>query len=405
MQTPHRNSNSNTVRPLIPWLNCVSEVTKDAVYAVPTEDSVISSLDPATGLPYERPVDEPDEYSTLPDANADAAATANHTQGYDGELTEAGHYSQGYDGELTDAGHYSQGYDGELTAADGAYTAGYDGQLTDPDYARLRSRAERSTQRRPAHASTMPNAIYDATEHGAALPPAHTMANAVYAVPMETDSGGGVYAAPGDLQHGSTEAPTYGAVHDFQNQSRAAATTHVVDDVAYVTAPHGGDNGEDPDYSTADTATRATDSAARTHGADAGVYADLYAQGAVNPYAQSNYIRVSAEVNPDTHDSLAGGSAGYVGDGTAPNPTGSSGYVDNTSRYDSMCWCAVERGHELWKQSLKMCVLHIARYAHSTIQHIHYHQRRLDGVCAAQLRSTIAFHVAPPLVLGIAADG
>ena len=59
-------------------------------------------------LPYERPVDEPDEYSTLPDANTNADATANHTQGYDGELTEAGHYSQGYDGELTDAGHYSK---------------------------------------------------------------------------------------------------------------------------------------------------------------------------------------------------------------------------------------------------------------------------------------------------------
>ena len=352
MQTPHRTSNSNTVRPLILWPHCVSVATKDAVYAVPTEDSVISSLDPATGLPYERPVDEPDAYSTLPDANTNADSTA-HTQGYDSELTEAGHYSQGYDGELTDAGHYSQGYDGELAAADGAYAAGYDGQLTDSDYALLRSRADRSTQRRPAHASTMSNAIYGATEHGAALPVARTMPNAVYAIPVATDSRGDVYAAQGELQHGGTEAPTYGAVHGFQNQSRAAATTHVVDDVAYVTAPsHGGDDdGEAPDYSTADAATRARaiDSAARTGEADGGIYADLYAQGAVNTYAQNNYIRVSAEDAPDAHNRLAGVSTGYVGDGTAPNPTGNSGYVDDSSRYDPMvCCCAVERGHELW---------------------------------------------------------
>ena len=355
-----------------------------AVYAAPTEDSVISSLDPATGLPYERPVDEPDTYSALPDATTNADSTAktqgydgelteagHYAQGYDGELTDAGHYAQGYDGELTDPGHYSQGYDGELTTADGAYTAGYDGQLTVPDYALLRSRADRSTQRRPAHASTMPNAIYDATEHGAAVPAAHTMANAVYAVPMETDSGGGVYAAPGDLQHAGTEAPTYGAVHDFQNQSRAAATTHVVDDVAYITAPHGGDDGEDPDYSTADAVTRATGSVTRTYGADDSVYAELYAQGAVNPYAQNNYIHVSAEVSTDTHDRLAGGRAGYVGDGTAPNPTGSSGYVDDSVRYDPMvCCCVAERGHELWKQSLKICVLHIVRCTQHNSVHL-----------------------------------
>ena len=329
VQTPHRNPDSNTVRSLILWLHCLSVVTKDALYAAPTEDSVLSSLDPATGLPYERPVDEPDEYSTLPDANTTADATA-HTEGYDGELTEAG--------------HYSQGYDGELTTADGSYAAGYDGQLTDPGYALLRTRAERNTQRRPAHASTMPNAIYDATEHGAALPPAHTMANALYAVPMETDSGGGVYAVPGDLQHGSTEAPTYGAVHGFQNQSRAAATTHVVDDVAYITAPHGGDDGDALDYSTADAATRTAASAARAGGTGGDVYADLYAQGAVNPYAQNNYIHESVDAGTDTHDQLAGGSTG----GTAPKPTGSSGYVDDSSRYDLMvCWYTGGCGHEL----------------------------------------------------------
>ena len=65
----------------------------------------------------------------------------------------------GYDGNLTGAGHYAEGYDSQLTAG-----VGYDGKLTDPDYAMLRSRAERSKQRRPVNVSTVANTIYDSTE-------------------------------------------------------------------------------------------------------------------------------------------------------------------------------------------------------------------------------------------------
>ena len=149
-----------------------------------------------------------------------------------------------------------------------------------------------------------------------------------------------------------------------------------------------------------------TDSAARTGGADGGVYADLYAQGAVNPYAQSNYIRVSAEAATDTHDRLAGGSTGYVGDGTAPNPTGSSGYVDDSSRYDQWCAGVLLSAVTSCGNNRCKCACFTLRYAHSTIQYIYYCQRRVGGVCAAQLQPTmLAFHVAPPLVLDIAADG
>ena len=222
---------------------------------VPAEGLDSSSLliDPTTGLPYESPLSEESDYNMVP-----VQHNATRRQGYDGQLTDAGHYAEGYDGELTSPGHYAhtitgappdayhyvQGYDSELTRPDGDYTQGYDSQLTDPDYARLRSRAERSTQRRPAKEPTMPNAVYavpmeaGSTLHGydseltspgdsyaegydsqltdpdymllrsraersTQRRPAlvSTMPNAVYAIPMELpDALGGIYATPSELR-------------------------------------------------------------------------------------------------------------------------------------------------------------------------------------------------------------
>ena len=211
-------------------------------------------LDPATSLPYETPLDGSDENGYKVVTNAD------------GNCVQGRH---GYDGNLTHAGHYSQGYDSQLTTG-----SGYDSQLTDPDYARLRSRVERSTQRRPASVSTVENAVY--TAGGTACPPAQTMTNAVYAVPMETTAGGGIYAVP---LSGADDAPTYGAVHDFQHQVRRTRITHIVDDIAYVTAPRTG--GDGADYS---------QSAAAPGNQGGGMYSDVYAQEAVN--ALSNYTHV-----------------------------------------------------------------------------------------------------------------
>ena len=188
------------------------EVPLDPATGLPYE----VPLDPATGLPYETPLDDSGGYKMLTDTEG------NDVQG-----------RHGYDGNLTSAGHYAEGYDSQLTAG-----VGYDGQLTDPDYAMLRSRAERSKQRRPVNVSTVANAIYDSTGQGTTRPPAQATTPAVYAVPMETGTDGGIYASPADGATPGADAPLYGAVHDFQNQARRTRSTHVVDDVAYVTAPH-----------------------------------------------------------------------------------------------------------------------------------------------------------------------
>ena len=214
------------------------------LYAIPTETSNSASH---SGMPYETPIDEPDGYKMLTDAD--------------------GNDAQGYDGELTCAGHYAEGHNGQLTMG-----TGYDGQLTDPDYAMLRSRAERSTQRRPAEVSTVENVVYSGTSVRA---PAQTMVNAVYAVPMDTDVSGEIHTAPSGM-----DAPTYGAVHDFQNQVSRARTTHVVDDVAYV-ATH-------VVHSYAADYSEPADALHR----EEGVYSDMYAQEAVNPHALSNYVHM-----------------------------------------------------------------------------------------------------------------
>ena len=224
--------------PLDPETGLPYEIPRDPATGLPYE----IPLDPATGLPYEVARDEAGGYKLVGSNNA------LYAQGYAGDLTRASHYAQGYDGDLTRAGHYAQGYDGDLTKA-GHYAKGqpglegYDGQLTEPCYAM--SRELRSTQRRPANTATMANVLYIETGGGVARPQAQTiMANAVYAVPMDQGQGQGgtVYAAPTET---SAELPTYGAVHDFQNQAHGAHTTHVVDDVAYVTAP----DTDAPDYS------------------------------------------------------------------------------------------------------------------------------------------------------------
>ena len=249
------------------------EVPLDPATGLPYE----VPLDPATGLPYETPLDGSGGYKTLTDDDG------NYVQG-----------RQGYDGNLTSAGHYSEGHDVQLTTG-----AGYDGQLTDPDYTTLRTRAERSTQRRPVNVSTVENAVYIDTAHGTARPPTQTMMNAVYAVPMDTGTGGSsIYATPTGRSPPGGDAPTYGAVHDFLNQARRTRSTHVVDDVAYVTTPL-------PDVDGANYSKSAEHEGT-------GVYSDMYAEEAVNPQAPSNYILVSAEDPAVQAEVPTSGGEGYV---------------------------------------------------------------------------------------------
>ena len=288
----------------------------DCLYAIPTESSGGGSTDehsyetiwdPATGLPYEVPLDPatglPYDVPLDPVTGLPYETPLDNSHAYKMMTGNGVHGKQGYDGNITNAGHYAEGYDSQLTAG-----VGYDGQLTDPDYAMLRSRAERSTQRRPANVSTVANTIYDSTG-GTTHPPAQTTINAVYAVPMETGTDNGIYASPADgpTTPGADAPPMYGAVHDFQNQVRMTRSTHVVDDIAYVTTPHADSDGAD--YS---------ESAGQQEGH---VYADMYAQEAVNPHNLSNYIHVSAEnpavcasVRPRTEVPTSAGE-GYVEDG------------------------------------------------------------------------------------------
>ena len=251
-------------------------------------------------------------------------------------------------------------------AAGAGYAQGYDGQLTRPDYSDAAALAAGRSVRRNGMEPTMPNTLYVALEQDKAralkharktgLP--HTMANAVYAIPMEGAAGGGHVQADGDLYAVAAgqghEIPEYGAVHGFGGAARGAAqrptTTHVVDDVAYVAA---------------ELARPASTPALASAASPGSTYADLYAQEAVNPAAAaaaSNYAVVSSQADEDSlyeeavrAEHRGGGGGGYsmlskaVGGWAAPAPVSAQpsvdvgGYqipLDTAGGYDSQLTCA-----------------------------------------------------------------
>ena len=191
----------------------------------------------------------------------------------------------------------------------------YDGQLTDPDYSSVR--AGRSTTRRNGGEATMPNTLYVAMEQDradkaealrTARPPAHTMRNTVYAVPLD---------APGQNTTPAADVPTYGAMHDFgAGRRRTVRTTHVVDVVPYVVTLEGG---QPADYSEA-TAVSASGAAK---------YATLYAEESINPSATArNYVHVSAEEDAVLYSQAVDAEQNRNAQQPLLLPTsGSSGYV------------------------------------------------------------------------------